>query len=367
MDNHVSDKPLKRALGTWGVQEFAVAGAPCTFMEQWVKQRFFLDLPVKTKVYVDEDHHPAATTCEGDGVRVSGERFEWNTSVAQNPLNHALAVLNGHHFNARHYLLFTDVGKVASLQKRDAHIQHILAVVLGEHEVEVPAHIRALSAWNDAVQVIKHDEVGRLQTFICNHFLKAAGVKALVLTGGRSTRMGEDKALIHYHSNTPHYAFLLDQCAQAGLQPHLSVGVDCSKHYPTTFPILEDAFIGCGPLSGILTAFRYDPESAWCVVACDLPQVEVRAIKRLLEERDPWSDATAFFNDEKQWYEPLCAVWEPSMYAKALQQLAMGKTCPRKLLQTGSLVKGLYEYDKRWVVNANTPAERDRWMNVKGA
>ncbi|MBK9105507.1 MAG: hypothetical protein IPL92_13310 [Saprospiraceae bacterium] len=43
-----------------------------------------------------------------------------------------------------------------------------------------------------------------------------------------------------------------------------------------------------------MSAFQYDPHTAWLVVACDFPLLDHDAIQQLVSERDTSSIATSF-------------------------------------------------------------------------
>jgi len=158
-------------------------------------------------------------------------------------------------------------------------------------------------------------------------------VRGLLLTGGHSTRMGRDKALVDYHGCTQvehGFQLLSRHCAD--------VLVSCrpdqvSESVRSTYPALLDRFLGMGPTGGILSALASDASDgqAWLVLACDLPRVDGDVLSRLLAKRNPFRFASAF-QDSDGFPEPLCTIWEPKSYPLLLQFLGMGQACPRKCL-----------------------------------
>src|SRR5690606_27984865 len=98
------------------------------------------------------------------------------------------------------------------------------------------------------------------------------------------------------------------------------------------YPRLEDIFVGFGPLGGILSAQMAQPEAAWVVLACDLPNLAVNTIEQLITERNPFKLATAFVSERDGLPEPLCAIYEPKSLQRLLAFLALGYRCPRKVL-----------------------------------
>lgn len=128
----------------------------------------------------------------------------------------------------------------------------------------------------------------------------------VVLAGGRSTRMGRDKALL----TLPNGRTLLEQAVATlretgATEVLVSVGNGRTYGLPDTREIL-DVQDGCGPMGG-LQACLADARQALCVVlAVDLPAMTEAYLEGLLAEADsgcgvvPLSDSSA---------EPLAAVY----------------------------------------------------------
>lgn len=187
-------------------------------------------------------------------------------------------------------------------------------------------------------------------------------VRGLVLAGGRSSRMGTDKAELRYGEKTQ------VQRAVELLEPWCA-SVHVSRAPGQPLPegmgeeqVLRDRFLDFGPLGGLLTAFCHDRQAAWLVVACDLPLLTGRTIAFLMASRDPAAAATAFLSPDGSFPEPLCTVWEPLVHPQAFLALASGRTCPRRLL-SGAQVR-LLPAPGQELFNANTPDERRRAREV---
>ncbi len=181
----------------------------------------------------------------------------------------------------------------------------------------------------------------------------------LVLAGGKSSRMGHDKALINYHG-APHAKHLLNTLDGMGIKSFISCREDQQKRNGLEgLPMITDRFLDFGPLGGILSAMAQYPDKAWLVIACDLPYVSTTSIEALISERDASKEATAFYNIERKQFEPLFAVYEPNIYKRMLQYLGEGFTCPQKVL-FNSPIKKLTLKNQGFLQNINTPEERLR-------
>jgi molybdopterin-guanine dinucleotide biosynthesis protein A len=191
-------------------------------------------------------------------------------------------------------------------------------------------------------------------------------INGLVLAGGKSIRMGRAKDKIQFHDKQQRYyaADLLKQfCSKVFIscRPDQVGDVDIQSGYEP----LPDTFLGMGPLSGILSAYRSDRENktAWLVVACDLPLMSADTLRFLIKNRKSGQIATAFKSPHDDLPEPLITIWEPAGYAVLLAALAKGITCPRKtLIQTG--IDLLTPPDKKALLNVNTPEEAGQAVSL---
>jgi molybdopterin-guanine dinucleotide biosynthesis protein A len=159
-----------------------------------------------------------------------------------------------------------------------------------------------------------------------------APLRGLVLAGGRSTRMQRDKAALAYRGRSQlEHAFAL--LSRHAVETFVSVRSDQrSEPLRAALPQIVDQQANIGPLAGILAAQQLQPDSAWLVLACDLPFLDDAILAALIAGRDPSADATAYRSAHDGLPEPLCAIWEPRTAAALLEQAAAGRQCPRKFL-----------------------------------
>ncbi len=193
----------------------------------------------------------------------------------------------------------------------------------------------------------------------------SAPLYGLVLAGGRSTRMGSDKAALRIGARTQ-----LEQ-AMALLAPRVARAFVSVRADQRTDPLrgrfeqIQDTREDLGPIAGILAAQERHPASAWLVLACDLPLLDAATLDCLLRERAPERLATAFRSSLDGLPEPLCAVYEPASGAALAAYLASGRNCPRKFLSQAD-VKLIAEPNPRALDNANTPEEYASAMSALG-
>ncbi|MEO6368999.1 MAG: NTP transferase domain-containing protein, partial [Steroidobacteraceae bacterium] len=184
-----------------------------------------------------------------------------------------------------------------------------------------------------------------------------APLYGLVLAGGRSSRMGQDKAALEYSGTTQlERAFgLLDKVV---MQTFVSVRPDQAQDkLRARFPqIVDTADDLTGPAAGIRAAQLAHPHVAWLVLACDLPYLDMATLQHLIARRDPARLATAFRSSRDGLPEPLCAIYEPAATTALADFLAAGRNCPRKLLINSDTLL-LDQPTHKALDNVNTPQE----------
>ena len=159
-----------------------------------------------------------------------------------------------------------------------------------------------------------------------------APLHGLVLAGGRSTRMGRDKAALAYGGRSQletAWALLEGRVERrfVSVRPDQVDDPARARH-----PQVVDGPEGVGPAAGLLAAQRAHPEAAWLLLACDLPFLDGATLDHLIAARDPKRIATAFRSAHDGLPEPLCAVYEPAAAAPFARHVAAGRSCPRKFL-----------------------------------
>ncbi|HEY9559156.1 MAG TPA: NTP transferase domain-containing protein [Anseongella sp.] len=185
-------------------------------------------------------------------------------------------------------------------------------------------------------------------------------LNGLILCGGKSHRMQEDKSLLKYRG-IPHWQYICDLLDPIVDDTWISCRKDQAGQFETGTKLLFDRkdIHAAGPAGGLLAAWNRFPDRAWLVVACDLPLVTAQSLTGLVNSRDPKSPATAFLNREKNWPEPLLAIWEPAGLQILAANAEMDRYCPRKTLEQcqASLVPFPNSEE---LFNANTPEDREQ-------
>lgn len=176
----------------------------------------------------------------------------------------------------------------------------------------------------------------------------------LILSGGQSSRMGQDKAALEYYGK-PQIEYLYELLK--GFLPHTFISLRAGQEISFTQDVVIDSLDTKGPINGIISAMDAYPEASWLVLACDLPMITEKTIAQLIKERDSTKNATAFATQETGLPEPLVAIWENhGLEGLKDHHLNQGKNCPRKFL-INSDIKLIHPENDLELYNANNPEE----------
>jgi molybdopterin-guanine dinucleotide biosynthesis protein A len=131
-----------------------------------------------------------------------------------------------------------------------------------------------------------------------------SAVTAFILAGGKSSRMGTDKAFAMLDGQTL-LARALDLARRVTNDVRI-VG-DAGKFAPFA-PVVEDVFPGCGPLAGIHAALRASHTDLNLMLAVDLPFVSPALLQFLIAQaKDPAAMVTV--PHAARGLQPLCALY----------------------------------------------------------
>jgi molybdopterin-guanine dinucleotide biosynthesis protein A len=181
----------------------------------------------------------------------------------------------------------------------------------------------------------------------------------LVLAGGESRRMGQDKALLMRDgkSQLEHVATLL---AEVTGRVFVSTRKEqCDEQERSQFDQIVDRYENMGPIAGIMSAMDEYPEADWLVVACDLPNIDAATLQYLIENKSGTAPFTAFKSSHDDLPEPLCAIYAAGSRELIQSFIDDGARCPRKILIRAD-THLLSQPNPAALDNINTPADLQR-------
>ncbi len=140
-----------------------------------------------------------------------------------------------------------------------------------------------------------------------------------LLAGGKSSRMGADKAFLDFGGETllrRALGVLKTACGSVKI-----IG-DPAK-FTSAGPVIADAFPGCGPLAGIHAALGASQSELNAILAVDMPFVSGELVSFLLAAAED-SGAVVTVPRTRAGFQPLCAVYRRDFASTAEQALRAG-------------------------------------------
>ena len=186
----------------------------------------------------------------------------------------------------------------------------------------------------------------------------------LVLAGGRSSRMGRDKASLIHPDGRPLAKRCCDLLREAGCES-VAISVRHDQKIPPGLDgvavVRDPAGASSGPIVGIVAGMSLHPTAYWLVVACDLPRLDLTTIRHLIASRLPGEKFLAYRSESDALPEPLCTLYSPASMPVLEMAIADDFRCPRKILIRNDC-RLLDPVTPRALDNANTP---DDWETAK--
>jgi len=185
------------------------------------------------------------------------------------------------------------------------------------------------------------------------------GLTAFILAGGKSTRMGADKAFVELEGSTLLVRSL--ELMQA-VCPDVRIVGDAAK-FAAFGPVVEDVFRDRGPLAGIHAALRSSTTDLNLILAVDLPFVPAEFLRYLVQRAGDSSTAAATVPRAAGSWQPLCAVYRCGFAKTAEDALRAGRNkidaifdlLETQVIEEDELVRAGFTSDI--FRNLNTPEE----------
>jgi molybdenum cofactor guanylyltransferase len=179
--------------------------------------------------------------------------------------------------------------------------------------------------------------------------ISAAG---FLLAGGRSSRMGRDKALLTLGG---------ESFVKIGLEKLKTVcdvvGIAGGTSELARFgQVVQDNRPGCGPLGGIVSALEQSLFEWNLFLPVDAPFVPVACLKSLLSMTAGFPGVCVMARVEGR-AQPLCAVYSRSAVGALERELNEGRWKVAEAIEAAGQVKLLDFKDPGWFANLNTPEE----------
>jgi molybdenum cofactor guanylyltransferase len=186
-------------------------------------------------------------------------------------------------------------------------------------------------------------------------------VTGVVLAGGRSRRMGRDKAFLPFGPG-----LLIERVIEVVRQ--VTADVILITNTPAQYqrfglPMFSDVIAGAGSLGGVYTGLVSARAPYSLCLACDMPFVKASFLRFLC---DTASEADVVVPRDTTDYQPLCAVYsqaccEPIRHQIEASQLKITSFFDQvRVRVVGGDILARYDPSDTMFFNANTPEEYEK-------
>lgn len=185
-------------------------------------------------------------------------------------------------------------------------------------------------------------------------------IAALILAGGQSSRMGEDKAFVLYEGKP-----LLQRVYQvaATCSQKVYIATPWPERYQTLltedYEVILETEPNKGPLVALSQGLLEIPFDWIWLLACDLPLLQPAMIQRWQSHLTVVSDTVlAVVPQSQSRWEPLCGFYRRSAYSQLQEFMAPGGRSFQRWL-THIPVEPIYlsEEESQMLVNCNRPTD----------
>lgn len=175
-----------------------------------------------------------------------------------------------------------------------------------------------------------------------------------VLVGGRSSRMGRDKALLPFEGRT--LAGRVAGIVQEAAGTATLIG-DPNRYQGLGFNVVADVVPGCGPMGGLYTALGVTHTDWNLIVACDMPGIDAGALGRLLAHIPTTGAGVVAPVTDSGEAEPLCAVYHRDCLVQVRLAIQEKRFKMKDLLPQLEPCRMIAGIAPEHFANVNTPEE----------
>jgi molybdopterin-guanine dinucleotide biosynthesis protein A len=134
--------------------------------------------------------------------------------------------------------------------------------------------------------------------------MKFSNVTGIVLAGGKSSRMGTDKALLLFR-NKPLIQHAVDILKQVCSE--VVISANHNNYHFTECEVWPDEHLEIGPMAGIYSCLKHSVTQWNMVLSCDMPLIEPNILISMFLSKEDYDVILPVHDND--WLEPLCAIY----------------------------------------------------------
>lgn len=154
-------------------------------------------------------------------------------------------------------------------------------------------------------------------------------VTGIILAGGKSSRMGKNKAFVEYSGRRliDYSISVLEKfCSQ------IIISANTDEYNHLGFQIVADYLKDCGPIAGLYSGLKASETDDNFVVACDMPHISSEIMEKLIGEKEHYQIVCPELTDGK--IEPLFAYYNKSVLKNIEEQIQKKEFSLHRLIRS---------------------------------
>ncbi|GET26919.1 molybdenum cofactor guanylyltransferase [Prolixibacter sp. NT017] len=186
---------------------------------------------------------------------------------------------------------------------------------------------------------------------------KALDLGGIVLSGGKSMRMGQDKGFVLFDGK-PLVQYAIDLLGK--FTSDIIISANHEEYRKLGYPVVEDEFTDCGPAAGLYSSLKASSHDWNLILSCDVPLVNEEALTLLLDQRR--GKGAVPVHEGK--LEPLVALYHRDLYKVFEKSIINGNFQLRGIIKQAEIhlvsFDDLMAQNPSLFDNFNTPGDLKR-------
>lgn len=186
-------------------------------------------------------------------------------------------------------------------------------------------------------------------------------IPCVLFAGGKSSRMGEDKALLPFANYTTLTEFQYSRLSK--IFSHVYISCKDKNKFDFQAACIEDIQTDgvYAPTVGFISAFEQLKCKSFFAISVDAPFIDEVIIQRLFQNDKPSNDAT--IAKTQRGVQPLCGIYHISLLPRFKQMQKNDNHKLGRLLKDSKSSFIYFENDEKFL-NLNTPQEYTQALHV---
>ncbi|HEY9115823.1 MAG TPA: molybdenum cofactor guanylyltransferase, partial [Bacteroidales bacterium] len=151
--------------------------------------------------------------------------------------------------------------------------------------------------------------------------MKKSEITGIVLSGGKSSRLGTEKGLARY-GGKPLVAYSIDALKPLCGEILLSANNELENYSRFGLRIVQDEIEGVGPMGGLLACLKQSQTRFNLVLSCDIPFVESELLSYLLSQIE--NEQVLVPVNGNGLIEPLCGYYNTNVISQLEESVHSG-------------------------------------------